>query len=316
MMRTGSSPDRFDLKRLRMYPLGTRKSLVSLKEFAKPVPVEGVSDLFDSLPEIYAGRDLKRLIEAIVAAHRSGRLVGVALGAHVVKCGLSPLINELIQRGIINAVAMSGATAIHDYEISLVGRTSEDVAEGLIDGRFGMAQETCLGLAKAATRGARGEKGLGRALGELILKGASKFKGFSILATATQKGIPTTVHVAIGTDITHTYPKLSGQDLGAATLIDFRKLVRIISGLERGVWLNVGSAVLLPEVFLKALSAARNLGYKIRNFTTANLDMIQHYRPRVNVILRPGGEGIALTGHHEILIPLLRAGILSALSKV
>jgi hypothetical protein len=235
--------------------------------------------------------------------------VVAAVGAHVIKCGASPLLIDLMKRGIVNAVATNGAAAVHDYEISLIGRTSEDVAAGLPDGEFGMARETAQGMARAAERGAQGD-GLGRALGRMILKDKNRWARHSLFATAAALKIPATVHVAIGTDVVHMHPQISGAALGESSLQDFRILCSVVGDLDGGVWLNIGSAVLLPEVFLKALSAARNLGHKVEDFCSANLDMIQHYRPRQNVLLRPRGKGFAITGHHEIMLPLLRMMVL------
>lgn len=299
-----------DLSGLKTYPLARRKSLVNIRDFAGLADGPRAVDLINSLPRINAGRDLRALIQAIVSARRRGRTVAWALGGHVVKTGCGPLLADLIDRGVVTAVACNGAVAIHDYEISLIGRTSEDVAATLPDGSFGMARETAETFAEAAREGAAGG-GLGRALAERCLR--NKFRGHSILAACACKGIPVTVHLSIGADIVHSHPGVSGRDLGESSLLDFRILAGVVGGLEGGVWLNVGSAVMMPEVFLKAVSAARNLGRRLRRFTTANLDMIQHYRPRANVLARPRGRAISITGHHEILLPLIRAGVVASL---
>ena len=300
-----------DLRGLKTYPIAKRRNLVHIKDFGRLADGKGAADLINSLPSIYAGRDLRILINDIARATRARKTVAAALGGHVIKVGCGPVIVDLIERGVVNAVAMNGAAAIHDYEIALIGQTSEDVAEGLQDGSFGMARETAEAFAQGALVGAAGS-GLGRALGEMAQKG--KHKKVSVLAACARLGIPATVHLSIGADITHMHPQVSGRDLGESTLIDFRVLSGVVARLEGGVWLNIGSAVMMPEVFLKAVSVARNLGYKLREFTTVNLDMIQHYRPKANVLARPRGKAIAITGHHEILLPLLRAGVVAALA--
>lgn len=237
----------------------------------------------------------------------------MALGAHVIKCGLSPLIIDLVNRRIITAIAMNGAAAIHDYEVSLIGATSEDVAESLKDGSFGMAKETAEAFQAASAHGMKGGRGLGRALGYKIIEEKNAYNDLSLLALGVRRNIPITVHVALGTDTIHMHPNISGKDLGEASHIDFKILASVVSRLEGGVWLNVGSAVIMPEVFLKAISIARNLGHKVENFVTVNMDMIQHYRPQTNVVKRPTRYGYAITGHHEIMLPLLRMGVLSKL---
>ncbi len=299
-----------DLKRLRTYPLARRKNLVHRREFATLADGPAAADLLNSLPDIYAGRDLRALIHDVVRAHRARKEVVWAVGGHVVKVGCGPVLVDLIDRGVVTAVACAGAAAIHDYEISLIGETSEDVAESLRDGSFGMARETAGAFAAAAREGARGP-GLGRALGEMALR--NRHRKLSVLAACARRGIPSTVHLSIGADITHMHPGVSGSDLGESTLADFRLLCGVVARLEGGGWMNVGSAVMMPEVFLKAVSVARNLGRRLRSFTGANLDMIQHYRPRANVLARPRGKAISITGHHEILLPLLRAGVVAEL---
>ena len=298
------------LKGLKTYPLAKRKSLVDARDFGTLADGPRATDLINSLPRIYAGRDLRALIRDVARAHRAGKQVVVALGGHVVKVGCGPVLIDLIERGVITAVACNGAAAIHDYELSLVGKTSEDVATSLQDGSFGMARETAQAFAEAALVGSAGP-GLGRAIGEMALR--NRHRKVSVLAACAREGVPVTVHLSIGADITHMHPQVSGRDLGESSLIDFRILTQVVADLEGGVWMNIGSAVMMPEVFLKAVSVARNLGRRLRQFTTVNLDMIQHYRPKANVLARPKGKAIAITGHHEILLPLIRAGVVAVL---
>lgn len=299
-----------DLRKLRTYPISKRRNLVDIKDFGGLAKGAAAADFINSLPDIYAGRDLRALIHDIHRAHRSGKTVAAAIGGHVIKVGCGPVLADLVDRGVITAVAMNGAAAIHDYELSLIGQTSEDVASALQDGSFGMAAETAEAFAQAALVGAAGG-GLGHAIGEMALK--NKHRKISLLAACARRGVPATVHLSVGADITHMHPQVSGRDLGESTLVDFRLLCAVVGSLEGGVWMNVGSAVMMPEVFLKAVSVARNVGRRLKTFTTVNLDMIQHYRPRANVLARPRGRAIALTGHHEILLPLLRAGVVAAL---
>jgi hypothetical protein len=275
--------DPIDLRGLKTYSIARRRNLVSLRDFGTLADGRKAADFINSLPSIYAGRDLRALVNDVVRAHRKKKTVACAIG---------------------------GAAAIHDYELSLIGETSEDVAETLQNGSFGMAQETAEAFAQAALVGASGA-GLGRSIGEMALR--NKYRRVSLLAACARHGVPVTVHLSVGADITHMHPQVSGRDLGESTYLDFRILASVVASLEGGVWMNVGSAVMMPEVFLKAVSVARNLGHKLSNFTTVNLDMIQHYRPKANVLARPKGKAIAITGHHEILLPLIRAGVVAAL---
>lgn len=302
-----------DLRKLRTYPIAKRRNLVRLRDFGSVTDGAAAAGFLRSLPDILGAKALRDLIEEIARAHRSKRPVAVAMGGHVIKCGLGPHLVDLIERGVVTSVAMNGGASIHDYELSLIGETSEDVGETLQDGSFGMARETAEAYAAASTEGAGGV-GLGRALGLRILRRKHPHAGVSVLAACARKEIPATVHAAIGADITHMHPSVSGAALGESTLRDFRILTEVVAGLEGGVWMNIGSAVVLPEVFLKAVSIARNLGYKLQEFTTANLDMIQHYRPRQNVLARPRGKAIAITGHHEIVVPLVHAGVRALLA--
>lgn len=303
-----------DLHRLKTYPIKERKNLVRIEQFTKLIkPSKEFAAFFDSLPDILGGRDLNRLVDAIVKSYHGKYLVGVGLGAHIIKCGLAPVIIDLMNQGVIKAVAMNGAGAIHDYEISLIGATSEDVGETIKNGRFGMAEETAFAFARACRDAIHKKEGLGRAFGNMIIKDKNKHVDYSIMATAAKLNIPCTLHIAIGTDTVHMHPCISGDELGKAGLSDFHIFTDVICHLNKGAWLNIGSAVILPEVFLKAVSVARNLGHKLQEFTTANLDMIQHYRPRQNVTGRPVNDGINITAQHEIILPLLRLGVLSRL---
>ncbi len=315
-----------NLEGIKSYPIKRRKNLVSITQFAKTIEHKGFSKFLDSLPEILAGNSIRDVINAIAKAANKNRPVVMAIGAHVIKCGLSPIIIDLMKRGIVTAVAMNGSVAIHDYEISLIGETSEDVSHSLKDGSFGMARETAEAFQAAVSQKATGQGGnkqksiggdigLGRALGKQIITDKNKYKQYSILAAAAKLGIPATVHVAIGTEIIHMHPCISGGDMGESSHVDFKILCSVVANLESGVWMNIGSAVIMPEVFLKALSVARNLGKKVEDFTAVNMDMIQHYRPQTNVVQRPTTQGYSITGHHEIMLPLLRLGILSKLKK-
>uniref|UniRef100_UPI0025FE179A hypothetical protein n=1 Tax=Thermosulfurimonas sp. TaxID=2080236 RepID=UPI0025FE179A len=283
-----------DFGGLRTYSLRDRPSKVSLEKLGKPFPA-GASfrEFLASLPRELAARDLLDLAEDIVRARKKGRPFIFAFGAHVIKVGVSPFLVALMERGIITALATNGAAMVHDAELAMVGNTSEDVAKALSDGSFGAARETGELLNQAARLGAEG-MGLGRALGKLLAEGDFPYKDRSLFARAYLLGIPVTVHVALGTDIVHIHPSADGAAIGQATFLDFRLLARLISDLEGGVFLLAGSAVILPEVFLKALSAVRNLGYRVEHFVTANLDFIRHYRPLTNVVHRPtlsGGKG-------------------------
>jgi deoxyhypusine synthase len=306
-----------DLSKVKTYSLLDRQSKVTTDEFAK-IWQKGSSfrSFLDNMPDILAGRDLKEVISAISSAYVDNRTVLFGMGAHVIKVGLNPIIIDLMERGIITGVAMNGAGIIHDSELAMIGQTSEDVAAGLEDGSFGMAHETCAFLGQAI-KSINGKKtGLGEAVGRAIIDKQLPMMDQSILAAGVRLGIPVTVHVAIGTDIIHMHPGFDPQKTGAATHRDFRQFSSIVATLEKGVYLNVGSAVILPEIFLKATTLVRNLGYALDEFTTVNLDFIKHYRPLTNVIARPtakGGKGISIVGHHEILLPLIAAGVIEEL---
>lgn len=296
---------------LRVRPLAERKNLVRKEDFAKVLPpVDGFLDWFRALPDIYGSKALKQVVEAIVAARMAGREVGFSLGAHVLKVGLSPLLIDLMRRGFITHVATNGASAIHDWETAYQGATSEDVAQNLPDGSFGFWQETFTGLNGATKRAAERGEGLGLAIGRTILEGSLPYRHLSVFAEAARLGIPATVHAAIGCDITHMDPDLDGRALGESTLRDFWIFADTIGRLEKGVWCNVGSAVIMPEVFLKAVSIARNRGQLGNDFLTVNFDMIQQYRAVTNVVTRPPKEGKSVIAMHEIVLPLLHQALL------
>jgi hypothetical protein len=303
-----------DLGELRYEPLAERPSKVFLKDLGRPAAAgASLDDWLDGLPDQLAGKGLKRLRDAIVLAHGKGRPIVAALGGHVVKTGCAPYLVDWIERGVLGGLAMNGSAAIHDLELAIAGRTSEDVGPRLIAGTFGFASETSRLFALACDRAAGTSCGLGMALGDVILENGGPGLDSSLLVAARRQMVPATVHVAIGTDIVHMTPDLDGAALGRASLDDFRTLCGIVAGMADGVWLNLGSAVVLPEVFLKAVAIARNLGYLLDGLTTANLDFEQKYRGLLNVLQRPGAEGIALTGHHELMIPLLHAAVVSRL---
>lgn len=305
-----------DLSGLRTVSLAERPSKVRIKDFAQPArPGASFAEFLAALPHILFGQDLQAVIDAIVQAHRAGRPVIFGMGAHVIKCGLSPVVIDLMERGIITCVAMNGAGPIHDAEIALVGHTSEDVQAGLKEGIFGMARETGK-LIHEALANANEQMGLGEAIGRQLLAVEAPYRQLSILAAATRLGIPATVHVAIGTDIVHMRASTSGAAIGRASFTDFRLFTSVVADLSGGVYINAGSAVILPEVFLKAFTIAQNLGANLHDFTTVNLDMMTHYRPTVNVVQRPssvGGRGYTLNGRHELLIPLLAFAVVEAL---
>lgn len=280
---------------------------------------DNILGFVSKLPRILAGEGLRNLIRAINYARASNKPVVWGLGGHVIKVGLGPIINDLMQHGFVTAVAMNGSAAIHDFEVAMGGATSEEVGDVLGSGKFGMVRETAEKMNGTINSAHSSNIGMGEALGQAIATASSEFpyESMSILAEAWKKRIPVTVHVAVGTDTIHAHPSASGEAIGAATFRDFRLFSSVIKELDGGgVYLNVGSAVLLPEVFLKAVSVVRNLGHNLEEFTTANLDFIQHYRPTQNVLKRPtqgSGQSIALTGHHEIMIPLLAAALKGSL---
>ena len=304
-----------NLTKLKTYPAGSRKSKVSFDAFAR-ICRKGSSfrQFYDSLPNILAVKEFQAVVEAIVSAHQRGKTVLWMFGAHVIKVGLSPLLIELIKRKVISAIAMNGAGVIHDFELAFMGSTSEDVAAALADGSFGMAEETHSLINRAIRDGAKKGGGLGQSVGAMITKRRLPYKRLSLLATCYQLGVPATVHVAIGTDIIHQQSSADGAAIGQTSLADFRRLIGVVSTLgQGGVVGNLGSAVILPEVFLKAVSISRNLGHAVKDFTAFDFDMIRHYRPTENVLKRPtllGGRAIHITGHHELMIPLLVRAIM------
>ncbi len=306
------------LDKIRTYPLAKRRSKVSVREFARPVRRRAsVGEFLDSLPRILAGEELRSLVAAIYRARAWRKAILWGIGGHVIKVGLAPVLIDLLCRGYVSGIAMNGAALVHDFEIALVGNTSEDVEAGLGGGKFGMAEETGLYLNEIAVGAARSTIGLGEAAGKLLTNPRlrAKYADKSLLIAAYRARVPVTVHLAIGTDIPHMHRSADGAALGAATHHDFRLFCTLVKKMHPGgVYLNWGSAVILPEVFLKAVAVVRNLGTPLRNITAANFDFIQHYRPMRNVVERPvagrAGRGFSFTGHHEILLPLLAAAIL------
>ena len=308
-----------DLQKIKTYPFHKRKNKVHIADFANTYkPNSTINEFLQSLPNILQAKALQELISKIVKAIKEKSEIIVMMGAHIIKCGLAPILIDLMQRKIITALAFNGAGGIHDYELAMWGATSEDVATSLVDGTFGMVQETGEFMNKAIIYGASHKLGLGEALGEDLIKRKASYENLSLLATAYKLNIPLTIHIAIGTDIIHQHSYANGGAIGSSSYRDFRIFTQKLTNLdENSIILNLGSAVILPEVFLKALTITRNLGYNTYGFTTANFDMIQHYRPTVNVVQRPTlegqGKGYAFTGHNEIMIPLLAAGILENL---
>ena len=308
--------DDFDLSDIKTYPLKSRKSKARAEDFARPsAPGATIATFVDSLPDILAAADFKAIVRAIGEAKRRDGGIVWGLGAHVIKTGLGPVLIDLMERGFVSAIATNGAAVIHDFEIALVGATSEDVDEALGPGRFGMADETGRLLNGAIAEGVAAGLGIGQAVTRFLDAKEPQFARASVLAAAARLQIPVTVHVAIGTDIIHMHPAASGAALGEGSLRDFRYFVSNVARLERGVYLNCGSAVVLPEVFLKAVALARNRGIALAELTTVNLDFVQLYRPQTNVVRRPtagtGGRGYSLVGHHEIMIPLLAAALIA-----
>lgn len=300
-----------DLSKVRTYPLEQRPTKVEVSTFATLCSPNSTLETFlDSLPLILKATDLREVVERIVWAHQNGKPVIMGIGGHVIKCGLSPLLIHLMEQGIVTGLAMNGGASIHDVEVALIGRTSENVAASLRTGDFGMVREPPAFINSAIREGYERNIGMGESLGKKLIARDAPFRKLSVLAEGARLAIPVTVHVSIGGDTTHMHPSASGDALGETSFTDFRILVTMLRELDNGgVYLNIGSAVVLPEIFLKALNLARNIsGKEITNFTTVNMDMMQHYRPLENVVKRPtvpGGRGYALTGHHEIMVPLL-----------
>jgi hypothetical protein len=316
-MRMPFPYEEFDLSGVRTYPLASRASKARIEDFARPVERgSSFKGWFDALPAILGAKDLRRAVQAVVGARaRDGGIIW-GLGAHVIKTGVAPVLIDLMRRGFVSAVALNGAGIIHDFEIALSGATSEDVDESLGPGRFGMAEETGVLLNDAIRRGAERGQGLGQSVSAFLSERNPPHADRSLTVAAHRLGIPITVHVAIGTDIIHMHHTASGAAIGDTSLRDFRFFTSSVARLRGGVYLNCGSAVVLPEVFLKAVALARNQGIALEGLTTVNIDFLRMYRPHTNVVTRPvagpGGTGISLVGHHEVLIPLLAAAIIEA----
>lgn len=310
--------EEFDLSGVKTYPLTSRASKVGVAQFAKPYQKgAGFGGWLEALPALLAAGDFKAVVNALLAARRADRGIVWGIGAHVLKTGLSPILVDLMKRGFVSAIATNGAGIIHDFEIAFAGATSEDVDAALGAGKFGMAEETGAELNRAIVDGVAEGLGFGQSIGRFLDARTPPFAEMSVAATAWRLGIPLTVHVAIGTDIIHMHPQASGAAIGEASLRDFRYFVSSVARLEEGVYLNCGSAVILPEVFLKAVAIARNEGRSLQGLTTVNLDFLRQYRPQTNVVSRPTagvGKGYALTGHHEIMIPLLAAALIEGIS--
>jgi len=311
-------PEQIDLKQVRTIPLTVRPNKVSQSKFAVP-PTKGQSAaaFLLGLPQILAGNDFRSVVSAVVQARKNNHPVILGFGAHVLKCGLSPVLIDLAKRGIVTAFATNGSGGIHDFELALIGETSEDVAAGLKDGTFGMVKETGELMHTAINRAlTRVDAGLGELFGEYLEEIEAPFRDLSVAVAARRLGIPFCVHVAMGTDIIHMHPTADGAALGRASFNDFKLLCGAVKELSGGVYLNVGSAVVLPEVFLKAFTVAQNLGAQLTGYTTVNMDMIAHYRSGENVVRRPAsvaGQGFNLIGRHEILIPLLAQALVEEL---
>ena len=305
---------------LRTTHLAERQSKVGVTDFAAPlVDQASFAAFWASLPAILGAQDLHQITRRMVRAKRAGKVLHWSIGAHVIKVGVGPILIDLMKRGFLTALSVNGAVLVHDAEIALAGKTSEDVDATLGAGSFGVTTETAAILNQAAVTAAALGTGLGEAVGRAILNSGGPHVDLSVIATAVKLGIPVTAHVALGTDVVHLHPQANGAAIGAAALYDFRVFAGVTAHLQHGVYLNVGSAVLLPEVFLKALTLARNLGYTVDDFTAVNLDFVRHYRPITNVVTRPtggGGKGFHLTGQHELLIPLLAYGLLATESSL
>ena len=306
---------KLDLSRIETYSLKGRSSKVEVKDFAKPVDktqAATMSKWLESLPNLLASKDLCALIAEMKRARKSGAPILWGMGSHVIKTGLAPLLIDLMDEGYITGLAFNGSALIHDFETAFAGKTSEDVDAVLGGGQFGMAEETGDLVNEAISSGVADGLGLGAALGRHIAASDYPYKDLSLFAQAYKRKLPATVHVAIGTDIIHMHPKCDGAALGLGSHRDFMTFAEVVSRLENGVYINFGSAVILPEVFLKSITLVRNLKFKVDHIVTANFDFIQQYRERVNVVQRPttnGGKGFSFTGHHELLLPLLAAGL-------
>src|SRR5262245_51165769 len=303
-----------DLSGLKTYPLADRPSKVVIGDLGKVLAsTTSIGDWIEALPRQFGAVELRKLRDHIVRCHSENRTVAAAIGGHVIKVGCAPYLIDWIKRGVIRCVAMNGSAAIHDFELALAGKTSEDVAAQLPGGQFGMARETADAFAHAAKAGRERGIGFGAALGQYIDDIGCPHANISLVCAARRAGIPCTVHVALGTDIVHMHPQVSGADLGEASMADFRILCRGVDGMGEGLWLNIGSSVVMPEVFLKAIAVARNFGADLSGLVTANLDKEAKYRTRMNVLSRPSAQGIEIIGHHELMIPLLHAAVAAQL---
>ena len=306
----------FDLHGLKTYELGTRPSKVFREDLGHPVdPNVSVCDWIESLPRQLAGKEIRRVRDHLWRCKDEGRTVVAALGGHVIKTGCSPYLIDWIHGGILKGIALNGAAAIHDFELAFAGKTSEDVAAQLPSGKFGMARETADAFAVAARAGSENELGLGAALGKYLEDIRCPHGDISVVLAAHRAGIPCTIHVAIGTDIVHMHPHVSGAAVGEASLIDFRKLCAVVATMQHGMWLNLGSAVVMPEVFVKTVSVVHNFGHDLDGLIAVNVDKQAQYRSRVNVLDRPASQGIELIGHHEVLLPLLHAAVACKLAS-
>lgn len=308
-----------DLNRVTFASLKRKRHKVGETLFSTPWRKRGtLTDFLNSLPGILAGKEFKEVVERIAKAVLQKKMVLLGMGAHPIKVGLNPILIDLMEKGILKGIAMNGACLVHDVEIAMAGHTSEEVDEELNSGTFGMVKETHETINYAIREGVRKGWGVGVSIGRKILSENFPYKHLSLLAAGQRLKIPITAHIAIGTDINHMGPSADGSAIGQGSLQDFRTFASLVSRLEKGVFINLGSAVILPEVFLKALALARNLGHPLVNLTTVNMDFIHHYRPSVNVVRRPtlkGGKGYTLIGHHELMVPLLAAAVIEKLTS-
>ena len=316
---TPSRYPRIPIDQVTTHSITDRRSTVRIEDFARPhTPGASLREFLDSLPHILEADSFRAVTDAIVTAVRNKRPVVAMIGAHMIKTGLNPILIDLVAGGVLTAIAMNGAGVIHDVEIACFGHTSEDVAVNLNDGTFGMTRETADYIHGTLALEESRDLGFGEAMGRRMDAEVTPNADVSVLAACYRHGVPVTVHTAIGTEVVHQHPTADGAALGEFSLRDFHIFAQVLTDIEGGVVLNLGSAVILPEVFLKALTIVRNLGHPARNFTTANFDMLQHYRPRVNVVQRPtalGGKGYSITGHHELMIPLLAAAVKEGLAN-
>ena len=307
-----------DLGGVKLISLNDRPSKVALGDFAKPLAAGATfADFASGLPNILAAGDLRKAAKALAKSVKGERAVMLCMGGHPIKVGLGPLIVDLMERGVISSVSSNGSVMVHDSEVAIIGATSEDVAAGIGSGGFGVTDETGRLINAAALEAAATGAGLGRTLGEMLLKSGARHVSASVLAAGARLDMPCTIHAAIGSDVYNVHPDRDGAALGRATMDDFNTFCRLVATLEGGVLINLGSAVIMPEVFLKALSLVRNLGHQVRDLTTINMDFIKHYRPSVNVVERPvleGGAGFHLIGHHEIMFPLLMSMVVEELA--